>query len=336
MWPRVVMRVIPLSLLAAALAGCVHLTPPGMRRSRDMMVETLERPDRFWTTDRVLLVGINGVLSAKPKTGGLLSGPSTLVHLKDVLKRAEEDSSIRALLVRIDSPGGSVTASDLHYRELKRFKEKTGKKVVAVCMGVAASGGYYTAMAADSIYLHPTTVTGSIAVIGMFPDLSGVGHKIGFGMRVVKSGELKDLGSPWRSFREGEREVLQATVDAMHERFLEVVGLGRPNLGAEAIRKLADGRVYHAEEAVELGLADEIGYMEDAFERAKELAGVSDAALVAYKQPYTYRGHYYAETLEGAGASLPLRPLEINLLNLGLGGELGLLDGGPFYYLWVP
>ena len=333
------MRVIPLSLLATVLAGCIQLTPPGMRRSRDMLLETLEPPDRFWTTDKVLLVGVSGVLSAKPKTGGLLSGPSTLVHLKDVLQHAERDSSIRALLVRIDSPGGSVTASDLHYRELKRFKDETGKKVVAVCMEVAASGGYYTAMAADSIYLHPTTVTGSIAVIGMFPDLSGLGRKIGFGMRVVKSGELKDLGSPWRSFREGEREVLQATVDAMHERFLSVVEQGRPNLDAQAIRKLADGRVYHAEQAVELGLADGIGYMEDAFDRAKELAGVADAALVAYKRPYAYRGHYYAEALGGAGdgsSGMPSRPLEINLLNLGLGGELGLLDGGPFYYLWIP
>jgi protease-4 len=296
-----------------------------------MTLETLIEPERFWTTDKVLLVGIDGVLSSAPDEGGLFAKPSTLVQLKDVLKKAEEKESIRALLVRVNSPGGSVTASDLAYRELQRFKEKTGKKIVVIFMGVGASGGYYAAMAADAVFAHPTSVTGSIGVIAMFPELSELGRKIGFDMRVIKSGPLKDIGSMWRGFDEGEREVLQETIDSMYARFLDVVRRGRPNLDAETIRKLADGRVFEAAKAKEVGLIDEVGYIDDAFAAAKELANVADASLVTYRPPFDYRGHYYASP----PPSSPVASPQVNLLNVDLDGVLPPNEG-PFYYLWMP
>jgi protease-4 len=241
-------------LSSLLLSGCISI--PLSRRSADLRSEVLVEPEHFatrWSGDSVLLVELNGVLSAEPETGGFLSEPGTLVHLKDALKKAEEDPFVQALLVRIDSPGGSVTASDLIYTELKRFKERTKKKVVAVCMGTAASGGYYAAMAADYIVVHPTTVTGSIGVISMYPNLSGLAKLARVDMRVLKSGERKDMGSMWREMEPAEREILQGVINSMYERFLEVVAAGRPNLSADKIRELADGRIYTAQQAVELG-----------------------------------------------------------------------------------
>ncbi len=323
-------------LSSLLLSGCISI--PLSRRSADLRSEVLVEPEHFatrWSGDSVLLVELNGVLSAEPETGGFLSEPGTLVHLKDALKKAEEDPFVQALLVRIDSPGGSVTASDLIYTELKRFKERTKKKVVAVCMGTAASGGYYAAMAADYIVVHPTTVTGSIGVISMYPNLSGLAKLARVDMRVLKSGERKDMGSMWREMEPAEREILQGVINSMYERFLEVVAAGRPNLSADKIRELADGRIYTAQQAVELGLADEIGYIEDAFRKARELAGLKDAALVAYKQPGDYKGHYYARNSQPTPtATASPNP---SLLNIQFGqSPATVAENAPFHYLWLP
>jgi len=322
-----------LVLFSFILSGCISI-PLSSHRSANLKTETLVEADHFYTTDSVLMVELNGELNDEPETGGFLSKPGNLVVLKDALKKAEKDPFIQAVLVRIDSPGGSVTASDLIYTELKRFKEHTKKKVVAVFMGTAASGGYYAAMAADYIVVHPTTVTGSIGVISMSPDLSGLAKLARVDMRVIKSGEHKDIGSMWREMDPAEREILQGIINTMYERFLKVVGEGRPKLSPEKIRQLADGRIYTGAQAVELGLADEEGYIEDAFKKARDLAGLKDAALVAYTQPGDYKGHYYAEGPAGtptAGASQPGQ----SLLNIQLPSPT-VSSGNGFYYLWRP
>lgn len=339
------------ALLAAiaALTGCMSLAMAPSKRSPWMSLETLVPAQHFWTTDKVLLVGLDGVLTAAPGSGGLLSDPSTLVGLRDVLDRAEKDSSIRAILLRIDSPGGSVAASDLIHHELATFKKKTDRKIVAVCMGMAASGGYYSAMAADTIYVHPTSIVGSIGVIGMFPNLAGLTGKIGVDVRVVKSGEFKDMGSMWRPFSDPDRAILQAMIDSMYEGFVKVVCEGRPKLDEATVRRLADGRIYTAQEAVTLGLADAVGYMDDAFAAARKAAGLSDAALVAYHRPDQYVGHYYAQTgtptpqaggqdSQGQGAAAAPPQVHLFDLNLGEGGTgFGLPKAeGPFFYYWMP
>lgn len=333
---RVAPSILCLGLVCMLLGGCVFCPIfSGPRRSENMVLETLVSPEEFWTTDRVLLLPVDGVLSIEPDTGGLLSRPSPIIGFKDALKRAERDPSIRCVLVRISSPGGGVTASDVMYAELMRFKKKTGKKVVAVMMDVAASGGYYVAMSADRVVAHPTTITGSIGVIALFPGVQGLTNFLGVEMRVVKSGPLKDLGSMWRGFTVQERQILQATIDEMHTRFVEVVDKGRPDLSAERVRELADGRIYTAQQAKEAGLIDEIGYMQDAFEAAKKLAGLEDAALVTYRQPYDYAGHYYARA---EAPEAPAQPrAEVNLFRLGSGaGDMLPKAGSPFYYLWLP
>jgi protease-4 len=352
----------------AVLTGCISLSMAQPKRSPTMALETLVPAQHFGTNDKVLLVGLDGLLTAAPDTGGFLSGPSTLERLRDVLDHAEKDPSIRAILLRIDSPGGSVAASDLIHHELVAFKKKTKCKIVAVCMGMAASGGYYSAMAADAIYVHPTSIVGSIGVIGLFPNLAGLSGKIGVDVRVVKSGEFKDMGSMWRPFSDPDRAILQGMIDSMFERFVTVVREGRPKLDEATVRRLADGRIYTAQEAVTLGLVDAMGYMDDAFAAARKAAGLSDAALVAYARPGQYVGHYYAETgslapragAEGAtgsgtagsgmtgsgtansgaaGAAGATAAPQIHLFDLNLGGGAWSAlpkAEGPFYYLWMP
>ena len=321
-------------LTALLLAGCLSL--PMARRSEHMVLETLIPSKSVWTAKKVLLVSVDGAIDDNPE-GGLFSEPGTVVKVKDALKHAEKDPSIYAILLRVNSPGGTVTASDILYTELKRFKERTGKKIVAVFLDVAASGGYYTAMCADRIVAHPTTVTGSIGVIATLPSLQGLSEKIGVEVRVIKSGNLKDMGSLWRGMSSQERELFQGLINGMYERFLTVVQEGRPKLDAQTIRNLADGRVYTAQQALEKGLVDQIGYIEDAFESAKSVAGIGDASLVTYTYPFGYRGNYYASAGMGSMRSeFPApAPTQINLLNLDLKTALSGFRA-PLYYLWVP
>lgn len=330
-------RLVVATMLLALLSGCINLNVGGSRRGEYMPTETLVDAEHFWTTDQILLISLDGVLSVSSPSGMFASSVSPVTKIKDALQRAEDSPWIKAVLLRIDSPGGTVTASDIIYNEILRFKERTGKPVVAICMGVAASGGYYAAMAADKVYVHPTTITGSMSVISIYPNLEELGKKIGVGVNVIKSGEFKDTGAFWRSMTSREEEILQEMNDSMHERFIEVIEEGRPKLTSEKIRELADGRVYNARQAMELGLIDGICYMEEAFDLVKREAGLDDADLVTYKLPGDYLGHYYAASpavvpsakMQGTQNQLNLMNINLNLPNL-------FAAEGPFYYMWMP
>src|SRR5262249_22941878 len=163
----------------------------------------------------------------------------------------------------INSPGGAVTASDILYQDLVRFRAETGKPVIACMMDVAASGGYYVAMGCDRIYAHPTTVTGSIGVIMSLYNATGLFHMLGVKSDPIKSGPNKDIGNPGRPMTEEERAILQQMVGSFYDQFVQVVVRGRPELPEERIRALADGRVYTGLDAKKLGLVDEIGYLDD-------------------------------------------------------------------------
>jgi protease-4 len=204
-------------------------------------------------------------------------------------------------------------------------------------LDVAASGGVYIAMAADEIYALPTTTTGSIGVISQIVGLQGLGEKIGLEMRVIKSGDNKDLGSPWRPMTDEERRIFQTAIDGMYERFVGVVldSRGPERLTRDRLMPLADGRILTARQAAELGLIDGVAYMDEAIDRVKELANVSDASIVSYEYAYEYRGNLYANA-QATGARSPGRLGQINLFNIDLGLNR-LLPGGPrFYYLWTP
>jgi protease-4 len=229
------------------------------------------------------------------------------------------------VVLRINSPGGAVTASDIMYQDLINFRHDTGKPVLACMMDVAASGAYYLAMGCDEVYAHPSTVTGSIGVIMSLYNATGLFQKIGVATDPIKSGPNKDIGNPGRPMSDEERAILQGMVNGFYDQFVHVVMQGR-HLPEERVRVLADGRVYTGVEAQQLGLVDKVGYLEDAIRAAKDLAGVCDAAVVAYESCDGYRGSIYA--------GLPRIPSQINL-KLDLPG-LPLANGAAFMYLWQP
>ena len=228
-------------------------------------------------------------------------------------------------MVRINSPGGTVTASDIMFRELELFKRQTRRPVIAVMMDVAASGGYYIALAADSIVAHPTTVTGSIGVIMLTLNAEGLLQKIGVATNSIKSGEHKDMGSPFRTLSAEERGIFQGVIDDLYRQFFVKVA-ERRQIPVDTARALADGRIYTAQQALAHHLIDQIGYMPDALALARRAAGVEEARVIVYHRPREYRATYYATT-EVAATSL----------ERSMSQFATLVGPGPrFLYLWWP
>jgi protease-4 len=247
-----------------------------------------------------------------------------LVRLREELKKAGDDAKVKALVLRINSPGGTVTASDIIYRELTAFKQSSGRPVVASLMDVAASGGYYVALAADTIVAHPTTVTGSIGVIMLAVNAEGLMQKIGVAASAIKSGERKDMGSPFRALTADERGIFQSVIDGLHRQFVDKV-VERRKLPAATAAGLADGRIYTAEQALSHQLIDRIGYVPDALEAARRAAGVDKARVIVYKRPREYRATYYARSEAETGGLTMVSQLA------------GMTAGGPrFLYLFLP
>lgn len=276
--------------------------------------------------DKVLMIDIDGTISAALETGFLAREKSVVARVYERLERAAADPKIKAVLLRLDTPGGEVTASDMIYHEVRRFKERTGMPVVGLMMSVAASGGYYIAAACDAIIAHPSTLTGSIGVISVFPSVEGLMSKVGVKVEIVKSGPAKDAGSPFRTMTETEKALYQGIIDEYYEGFLAVVARGRQGKIAEAdLRTIADGRVYTAPQALKLGLVDGVGYFEDGFAKARQLAGLAQARLVSYTYFPRTKSNIYAGLPAGAGG-VEARVLE---------SLAGTLKTG-FYYLWLP
>ena len=240
--------------------------------------------------NKILLLPISGVIMSGGQSSGFWGAATDPVQtVRDVLKRAESDRDVKAIILDINSPGGGVTASDNIHRELKRFRHKRPDVIIVSYLGeVAASGGYYVAMPGNRIVVHPTSITGSIGVIASMLNMEGLFQKIGLRAEVIKSGDKKDIFSGTRPMTAEERVIMQAMIDEMYQRFVGIVSEGRPNLTRSEILKLADGRIYTGEQAVKNGLADESGDREDAFETAKKLAKVTDARLVQYQKRHDF------------------------------------------------
>ena len=213
-----------------------------------------------------------GVIEVK----GYIADPQETIQ---DIRRYREDKSIKALVIRIDSPGGGVGPSQEISREIQRTLQD--KKVVASLGAVAASGGYYIASAASAIVANPGTITGSIGVIMGFTDIQGLLQKIGVAPVVVKSGEYKDIGSPVRTMTDSERTLLQTFSDQVHRQFITAIAEGR-HLEYEKVAKVADGRILTGENAHELGLVDRLGNLEDAIAWAGEMGGITGKVSAVY------------------------------------------------------
>lgn len=280
--------------------------------------------------DKILIMDISGIISEEKRRGlaGFSDEPDMVARIKEELKTAARDKHIKAVILRINSPGGTVTASDMIHHEIEQFKKKTDTRIIACIMDLGASGGYYVAVSADKIIAHPTTVTGSIGVIMLNLSVEGLLQKIGVKDTSVKTGEHKDMGSPLKVMTDEERNIFQGVMDTMYERFLTVIAENRKELAPGKLRSLADGRIYTAQQALEYGLIDQIGYLDEAILLAKEEAKLTEARIVIYHRPGTYRNNIYSQ-LSSTGFGT------INLLNIDL--KSFVHSGTPsFMYLWAP
>jgi len=220
--------------------------------------------------ERVALVRIEGMI---------MDSKDTIDEIKEYLK----DPSIKAIVLRIDSPGGAVAPAQEIYEEVR--KAATKKKVVASMGTVAASGGYYIASPATKIIANPGTLTGSIGVIMEIPNIEGLMNKLGIKTEVVKSGKHKDIASAFRGIKKEEREILQNVLDNVHEQFTKAVAEGR-KMVYDDVKKIADGRIFTGEQALKAGLIDELGNLEDAVQAAAKLAGIKGEPVVVSKKEH--------------------------------------------------
>ena len=221
--------------------------------------------------EKIAVVDITGVISRSDDT-------IKLIHTY------RDDPGIKAIVVRIDSPGGSVAPVQEIYSELKKIE----KPIVASMGGSAASGGYYVACAADTIFANPGTLTGSIGVIMQFTQLKGLYDKVGLGHQVIKSGDFKDTGSPFREMTEQERAVLQSTVDDVYNQFVDTIFEARgEHLTRDEIVELADGRIFSGKQALDSKLLDQLGNLHDAIKTAGELADIEGKPKVVRKEKKT-------------------------------------------------
>ena len=211
-------------------------------------------------SEKILLISVQGTISDMPQKGLVRSMPSMVQQIVSQLKKAEKDNRIRAVLFKINSPGGTIVASDVLYHEISSYQDKTGAKIVVSMMDVAASGAYYISLPADMIMAHPTTITGSVGVIFLRPKVRALMDKIGLGVDVIKFGKNKDMGSPFRDSTEEEQKIMQKAVNDFGERFIRLVQKHR-KLQEQAMGEVSTARVLTADEALKWGLVDKIGYL---------------------------------------------------------------------------
>ena len=307
------------ALLAFLLAGCINVGPFPQEELQRVVVES---SPHWWETNRIALVEVSGFIASEPGFWTLLGGTS-VADVQQKLKLAAADPRVRAVVLRINSPGGKASASDAIYQEVLRFKETSGKPVVAALMGTAASGGYYIALSADQIVASPTTITGSVGVIMDLVNIEKLYGKLGLQPVVIKSGEMKDIGSPTRPMTPEEREILQGLNRALFDEFLAKVRERRQGMDEQQLKVVSDGRVVTARQALQLNLVDRVGYLRDAIQVACGLAKIEAADVILYRSTAGYNSNIYAQ----AGTGL--------LLEEGL--SMLLMRRGPtFLYLWAP
>lgn len=226
------------------------------------------REGDFWSGEKIAVIEVKGVILDPQPT------------IEKIIK-FRKNRNVKAIVVRIDSPGGAVGPAQEIYGEIKKVQRE--KKVLVSVGSMAASGGYYIACAADKILANPGSITGSIGVIMESVNIEDLLHKVGVQSMIVKSGKHKDIGSPFRSMTEEEKKLLQGVLDSVHDQFIQAVSEGR-KLPVEKVRQLADGRIFSGDQAKALGLVDELGNLEDTIALAAKMAGIQGEPEVIYPE----------------------------------------------------
>lgn len=345
---RLTMKVLNQSLrlrkqlcLMVVVAGCLAIGAcgpltfiVGLSPGDQKIVQTIVRPSGHWFSPRVAIIDINGIIRNSSKNHLLSMRANPVSVLYEKLEKAQRDTRVKAVILRLNSPGGTVAASDSMYRMVKRFKMESHKPVVALMTDLTASGAYYLACACDKIVAYPTAITGSIGVIVQTVSLKPALNRIGIQTEAITTGPNKEVGSPLSLLTDEHRAVLQTLVDDFYDRFLDVVRTARPNIPPEVFDQVTDGRVVTGRRGVELGLADHTGDLNDALDLAKQLAHLDKADLVLYHRPQTYVGSPYSIP-DARAVSTGTTNIQINLAQINLTGSL-VQPLVEFYYLWQP
>jgi protease-4 len=312
------------------LSGCTGLNVSLLPETKPLEEQVLEGKGK----PKILLVDLDGLISFREETDGLrlTKRPSKVAFFREALRKAEADSDIAGVIVRINSPGGTAAASDTIYHEIMSFKQKKKIPVNAYIMELCASGGYYVASASDRIIASPTAVTGSIGVVAVRFNMEELLSKIGVSEETYKSGPKKDFWSPFRPSTPEEKKMLQDIIDKLYARFVEVVYANRQKLLTEQdVKALADGRILTAGEALEARLIDQVSYLDETIDSMKKELRIEQARVITYIRPKTFKSNIYSEYSE-----MPLlRPQVINLISINA-EELSLFSGVQFMYLWNP
>ena len=324
---------LPLALLALAVgAGCSNMRfVIDAVPAEDDLTETVLWADPGASSgNKIAQIDVSGLIVDAEAPGLLVPGENPVARFVESLQLAANDAAVKAVIIRINSPGGTVTASDVMHREVQRFKQQTGKPVVIAMADVAASGGYYLACAGDEIIAMPTTVTGSIGVIMQTFNFSDGMKKIGVRADAITSGPNKAVGSPFEPMPAEHRELLQSLVSEFYAKFRTVVTASRSTLSPGDLDWVTDGRVVSGARAAEVGLVDRVGDLHDAFASARKRAGLTAARLVKYHRPLEHVGSAYASSNVPTAAGM-----QVNLLQLNLSAGAAATPTN-FYYLWDP
>ncbi|MCG6916662.1 MAG: signal peptide peptidase SppA [Deltaproteobacteria bacterium] len=312
-------------LFTLAASGCAFVNVSLYQPALPLQEQVLEGEG----PGKVLVMDISGVLAYEEnkKESSFREEVNLVTRVKEELNKASIDSEVKALILRIQSPGGTVNASDLIHHEILEFKKRRNVTVVACFLGMATSGGYYIATAADHIVAQPTTLTGSIGTIALKFNVEGLMEKVGVDEETVKSGDKKDMWSPFRPASAEEKKILQSIIDEYQGKFLEVVRAGRKNMTEADLAMVTDGRIFSGTQALKLRLVDQLGYLNDAVQWAKNAVGMEKAKVVMYHRPGTYVDNIYSMS-PGEAWSWAER--------LQKGELLPQKQTPQFMYIWIP
>jgi protease-4 len=319
--------------LAASLLlpGCIVIPVGDLLKGPALEEQVLSEGQGLFSRDKIAILEIDGVISGDESTGLIGGHANSVSEVKARLNRMRADSDVQGVLLRISSPGGEVTACDTIHHEILEFKKATKMPVVACIVDEGASGGYYIASAADTIYASPTAIVGSIGVIMQTFDLHGLLGKIGVDTLAIKSADKKDLTSIFRARTDEENAILQKVVDDMFKRFVDAVAAREGGPPREEVLKVADGRILSAPDALQARLVDKIGYLPEAMEDLRKRAKIERRPeIIRYTRLarsgsnlYSLAGLPAASGGEGgSGISISLRP--------------EALPRTRFLYLWQP
>ncbi len=318
------LRLLGLAMLASFfVTSCVSMNVKLVEDFTDPLKETTIEGEG---ANKVLVIPINGFISDQTEDGMMKKKPSLVKEVVSQIRKAESDPAVKAVVLKVNSPGGTVTSSHILYNEINKLKLKRRIPLVVSMMDITTSGGYYLSLPADHIIAHQTTITGSVGVVFMRPKFQGMMDKIGVSIETSKSGKNKDMGSPFRATTNQETRSFQAITDELADLFEDKVAKHR-KVSKSALQEIMTAKIYTANQALKLGMIDQIGFTDDAINKARSMAGLdSNSRVIMYRRVQFADDNIYNNLTARSGSGTPL-------VDLGPLSAISDVKAG-FYYTW--